>query len=148
MYTGLDDIRASSLPLLKRTLILSWELYSHDLSKPPPPNTVTSTDAYEFVGSRDKSDNPETPKQEKLTPETVLFPTPLCWESSLTPAIAASTPGPLPQGVTSASALPARRRRTRYEQPVCLCSPHPQGGFSRVSPGQARILTARFALPL
>ena len=143
----MDDNMASSLPFLKRTLILSWELYSHDLSKAPPPNTITSTDAYEFVGSRDKSGNPETPMQEKLTPEAVLFPTPLCWESSLTPAMAASTPGPLPQGVTSASALPARRRRTRYEQPVCLCSPHPQGGFSRVSPGQARILTAHFALP-
>lgn len=75
----------------------------------------------------------------RITPEAVLFPTLLCEESSLTPAIAASTPGPLTQGVTSASALPARRRRTRSEQLVCLCSPHPQGGLSRVSPGQARI---------
>lgn len=59
----------------------------------------TSTDAYEFVGSRDKSDNPETPKQEKLTPETVLFQH--CWESSPDSShLAASTPGPLPQGVT------------------------------------------------
>lgn len=85
--------------------------------------------------------------QENLTPEAVLFPTLLREESSLTPAIAASTPGPLTQGVTSA--LPCLPGGGGLGMNSLCVSAHPI--HREGSPGypQARqeFLTAHLTLP-